>query len=135
MKIPQYYNFVRMILNSKNIFELRDVVKEINKFNKSNSIKSSSDDFKRLETYLGLMKIKLRNKQKMYESKMPITEQFNPDRLYPKEEIVLILKSAPKELKYILTRLPDIPCENESGVKTICTKIPEIIHVYLTGRY
>jgi hypothetical protein len=135
MKIPQYKNFARKILACKNLFELRDVVKEINEFNKNNSIRSSSDDFKRLETYLGLMKIKLRNKQGVFESKIPITEQYNPDRLYPKEEIIKILKSAPKELKYILKKLPSIPCENENGIRTVCTRIPETLFVYLTGRY
>lgn len=64
-----------------------------------------------------------------------LNEQFNPDELYPKESIVRQLKSAPKEIRTIVKKLPDIPCENDSGVKTICTKIPEIIHVYLTGRY
>ena len=135
MKIPQYNNFARKILSCKNLFELKDVVKEINEFNKNNSIRSSSDDFKRLETYLGLMKIKLRNKHGVYETKTPITEQYSPDRLYPKEEITKALQSAPKELKYILRKLPNIPCENENGERTICTRIPETLFVYLTGRY
>ncbi len=135
MKIPQYNNFARKILGCKNLFELKDVVKEINEFNKKNSIRSSSEDFKRLETYLGLMKIKLRNKHGVYETKTPLTEQYSPDRLYPKEEITKALQSAPKELKYILRKLPSIPCENENGTRSICTRIPETLFVYLTGRY
>ena len=64
-----------------------------------------------------------------------INEQFDSERLYPKDEIIKLLKGAPRELKNIAKNLPNIPCENDNGVKTICTKIPETIHVYLTGRY
>ena len=64
-----------------------------------------------------------------------IKEQFDGDRLYSKDEILRLLKGAPRELKQIAKKLPNIPCENDKGVRTICTKIPEAIHVYLTGRY
>jgi hypothetical protein len=64
-----------------------------------------------------------------------LVEQFDPERLYPKQEIIRLLKGAPRELKEISKNLPNIPCENDKGERTICTKIPETIHVYLTGRY
>lgn len=64
-----------------------------------------------------------------------ITEQFNRDRLYPKSYIINALKHAPSDIKRIAKKLEDIPCENDKGEKTTCVKIPEIIHVYLTGRY
>ena len=64
-----------------------------------------------------------------------INEQYDGDRLYPKDEVLRLLKGAPRELKQIAKNLPNIPCENDKGDKTICTKIPETIHVYLTGRY
>jgi hypothetical protein len=69
MKIPQYSIFVKKVLECKNLLELREIVGKINDFNKINSIRSSSDDFKKLETIVGLMKIKLRNKQGVNESK------------------------------------------------------------------
>ena len=69
MKIPQYSIFVKKVLECKNLLELREIVGKINDFNKTNSIRSSSDDFKKLETIVGLMKIKLRNKQGVNESK------------------------------------------------------------------
>ena len=69
MKIPQYSVFVKKVLDSKNLLELREVVGKINEFNKTNSIRSTSDDFKKLETIVGLMKIKLRSKQGVDESK------------------------------------------------------------------
>jgi hypothetical protein len=64
-----------------------------------------------------------------------IKEQYNKENLYPKSDILNLLKGAPKELKGIIKTLPDIPCENHTGHKTICTRIPESIWVYLTGRY
>ena len=64
-----------------------------------------------------------------------IKEQYDSSRLYPKQEILRLLKNAPIELRKIARKLPDIPCENDKGERTICTKIPETIHVYLTGRY
>ena len=69
MKIPQYSVFVKKVLDCKNLLELREVVGKINEFNKTNSIRSTSDDFKKLETIVGLMKIKLRSKQGVDESK------------------------------------------------------------------
>ena len=64
-----------------------------------------------------------------------INEQFDSERLYSKKEILRLLKGAPRELKQIAKNLPNKPCENNNGERTICTKIPETIHVYLTGRY
>ena len=69
MKIPQYSVFVKKVLDCKNLLELREVVGKINEFNKNNSIRSTSDDFKKLETIVGLMKIKLRSKQGVDESR------------------------------------------------------------------
>ena len=64
-----------------------------------------------------------------------ITEQFNREQLYRKEDVVRMLMRAPVELRRLIKKLPSIDCENDKGEKTICTKIPETIHVYLTGRY
>ena len=69
MKIPQYSIFAKNVLDCKNLLELREIVGKINEFNKFNSIRASSEDFKKLETIVGLMKIKLRNKQGVFESK------------------------------------------------------------------
>jgi hypothetical protein len=69
MKIPQYSVFIKKVLECKNLLELREIVGKINDFNKTNSVRSSSDDFKKLETIVGLMKIKLKNKQGVNESK------------------------------------------------------------------
>ena len=64
-----------------------------------------------------------------------ITEQFNREQLYRREDVIRMLIGAPVELRRLIKKLPSIDCENDKGEKTICTKIPETIHVYLTGRY
>ena len=69
MKIPQYSVFAKKVLECKNLLELREVVGKINEFNKINSIRGNTDDFKKLETIVGLMKIKLKHKQGVNESR------------------------------------------------------------------
>lgn len=60
---------------------------------------------------------------------------FDPNRLYERNTIVRILKSAPKELRHYIKELPFIECENDEGKRSICTKIPEVIYTYLVGIY
>jgi hypothetical protein len=49
--------------------QLSDTVKEINEFNKKYFITPSSEEFKKFETVIGLMKIKLKHKHGITESK------------------------------------------------------------------
>ena len=64
-----------------------------------------------------------------------ISEVYKPERLYPVEDIYKQLYGAPLEIKKIVGRLQTIPCVNKEGVKKMCAKIPEVLYVYLTGRY
>ena len=64
-----YTVLVKKLLSCENRVQLSDVVKEINEFNKKYSITQNSEEFKKFETILGLMKIKLRHKQGLTESK------------------------------------------------------------------
>ncbi len=64
-----------------------------------------------------------------------IVESYDPNQLYDREFMVKRLLKAPREIKSYIKGLPKIECESSSGEKRICTKIPEIIYVYLTGRY
>ena len=82
-----------------------------------------------------IMKVRLTESELISLVNNIINEQYDSDRLYPKDFIVKVLKSGPKELKQIIKKLPSIPCSNEKGEETICTKIPEVVQVYLTGRY
>ena len=64
-----------------------------------------------------------------------INEQYNPDKLYNRWYIVDRLNNAPLRLRKYIKTLPEIDCYDDKGNKKVCTTIPEVIHVYLSGRY
>lgn len=72
-----------------------------------------------------------------------LKEYYEPDKLYHRETLVkrLLVKNqkgyfvAPKEIRAVVERLPYIDCYDQDGNKQTCTKIPEVLYVYLSGRY
>lgn len=64
-----------------------------------------------------------------------LKEIYEPQRLYPVEQIYSSLKNAPWEIKKIVSELSPIPCINERGEKRSCFKIPEVLYVYFSGNY
>lgn len=72
-----------------------------------------------------------------------ISENYDPNKLYHRESLVkrLLAKNqkgffiAPKEIRSIVERLPYIECTDSQGNNATCTKIPEVLYVYLSGRY
>lgn len=64
-----YAELIKKLISCENRVQLSDVVKEINEFNKNYFIAQNSEEFKKFETVLGLMKIKLRHKHGITESK------------------------------------------------------------------
>ena len=65
----QYADLVKKLVSCENRMQLADVVKEINEFNKKYFITPNSEEFKKFETVIGLMKIKLKHKHGLTESK------------------------------------------------------------------
>jgi hypothetical protein len=64
-----------------------------------------------------------------------LNEQYDPERIYDRAYIINRLKNGPRELKKYIKELPVIECWDSMGNPQTCTKIPEVIYVYLTGRY
>jgi len=64
-----------------------------------------------------------------------LKEQYEPDKLYSREYIVNVLRRGPRELKRYIKDLPFIECTDGNGNNHTCTRIPEVIWVYLNGRY
>ena len=64
-----YAELIKKLISCENRVQLSDVVKEINEFNKNYFISQNSEEFKKFETVIGLMKIKLRHKHGITESK------------------------------------------------------------------
>jgi hypothetical protein len=79
----------------------------------------------------------------LYTFNSLITENYDSEKLYNREFLVKKLNMkdekgffiAPKGIREYIPKLPYIDCYDSEGNKQICTKIPEFIHVYLTGRY
>jgi hypothetical protein len=64
-----YADLVKKLVSCENLMQLSDTVKEINEFNKKYFITPSSEEFKKFETVIALMKIKLKHKHGITESK------------------------------------------------------------------
>lgn len=75
----RYTELIKELLACKNRVELSDVVKKINEFNKEYFIGETSDEYKKFETLLGLMKVKLKRNYGVEESNN-ITEDEDDDR-------------------------------------------------------
>jgi hypothetical protein len=75
----RFTELIKKLLECKNRIELADVVKEINEFNKDYFIGETSPEYKKFDTILGLMKVKLKHKYGVDESNN-ITEDEDDDR-------------------------------------------------------
>jgi hypothetical protein len=64
-----------------------------------------------------------------------LSEYYDEDKLYSRDYVVDRLKKGPKELRKYINNLPSIPCSDSNGNERICTKIPEVIYVFLSGNY
>ena len=67
--------------------------------------------------------------------KKVINEMYDTSKVYPVELIYSNIKNAPSEIKKIVSELNPIPCQNEKGERKMCFRIPEVLHVYFSGRY
>lgn len=64
-----------------------------------------------------------------------LKESYDSEKLYSKDYVVNQLRNAPYPLKKYIKDLPSLPCFDRDGNQRVCTKIPEVVYVYLTGRY
>jgi hypothetical protein len=64
-----------------------------------------------------------------------LLEQYDAEKLYDRPYVVNRVKNGPRELKKYIKELPVIGCWDSMGNPQTCTKIPEVIYVFLTGRY
>lgn len=64
-----------------------------------------------------------------------VMEYYDSEKVYPMDYIVNRLKDAPREIKKYIKTLPSLEYEDNEGNVKIFTKIPEIVYVYISGRY
>ena len=78
--------------------------------------------------------------KKKNESLIPIikkilSEQYDSERIYDKNLLMKKLSSAPRHIKQIASKLKEFSCSEDLRDNKTCVRIPEVIFVYLTGRY
>ena len=83
MENKEYLKLLKDITQCSSLGELKDVVSKVNSFVKENKLKTSSDEFQKMEKYIKVVLLKLRSKEKqMTENKLVRTiviteEQYN----------------------------------------------------------
>ena len=60
---------------------------------------------------------------------------YDASKLYNKQYIENITSKAPREIKNIVKGLEVIGCTDRNGNMTQCVRIPEVLFVYVSGRY
>ena len=66
-KKQEYLLLIKKLISCENREQLSDTIKEINQFNKEYSITSNSEEFKKFEMVIGLMRVKLKHKHNMFK--------------------------------------------------------------------
>ena len=60
---------------------------------------------------------------------------YDSQKLYSKEYIVNVTRTAPSNINNIVRGLEILGCTDRDGNTTQCVRIPEILFVYISGRY
>jgi len=68
-KRQEYTSLIKKLISCESREQLSDTIKEINEFNKEYSITPRSEEFKKFEMVIGLMRVKIKHKHGITESK------------------------------------------------------------------
>ena len=79
--------------------------------------------------------IKLSESEIISLIKQVLNEQYDSEKLHSRDYVVFKLRQGPRELKRFIKDLPHIDCVDGNGNPHTCTKIPEVVYVFLQGRY
>ena len=60
---------------------------------------------------------------------------YDRNKLYSKQCIENVTRNANRDIKNIVKGLEVIGCTDNRGNMTQCVKIPEVLFVYISGRY
>ena len=66
---------------------------------------------------------------------MLVFKHYDYQKLYRKEHIENVTRTAPSNIKNIVRGLEVFGCTDRDGNTTQCVRIPEVLFVYITGRY
>lgn len=60
---------------------------------------------------------------------------YDSNKLYSKQYIDNVTRNAPRDIKNIVNSLEIVGCVDGSGNLSQCVRIPEVLFVYVSGRY
>lgn len=78
--------------------------------------------------------MKIRITESQY-NKILTESYYDPNKLYPKQYIENVTRNAPRNIKNVVKGLEVIGCTDRNGNMTQCVRIPEVLFVYISGRY
>ena len=78
------------------------------------------------------MKIKITESQ---YNKIITESYYDSDKLYSKQYIENVTRNASRDIKNVVKGLEVIGCTDKNGNMTQCVRIPEVLFVYISGRY
>ena len=73
----EYLSLIKKLISCESREQLSDTIKEINQFNKEYSITSRSEEFKKFEIAIGVMRVKLKRKHDIAENQLRGQKQNN----------------------------------------------------------
>ena len=73
----EYLSLIKKLISCESREQLSNTIKEINEFNKEYSITSTSEEFKKFEIAIGVMRVKLKRKHDIVENQLRSQKQNN----------------------------------------------------------
>ena len=114
----EYSSLIKKLISCESREQLSDTIKEINEFNKEYSITSRSEEFKKFEIVIGIMKIKLKRKHDITENQLRGQKQNNKPNM-----------------KIIITERQYKLLEMDSSIKRRIHRIENFLYNLMDGMY
>jgi len=92
----EYLSLIKKLISCESREQLSDTIKEINEFNKEYSITSTSEEFKKFEIAIGVMRVKLKRKHDIAENQLRVQKQNN------KANIKIVITERQEDLLFSL---------------------------------
>jgi hypothetical protein len=117
----EYSSLIKKLISCESREQLSDTIKEINEFNKEYSITSRSEEFKKFEIVIGIMRVKLKRKHDIIENQLRGQKQNNKtsmkiiitERQYKLLEMDSSVRRRLKGVEFFLNKLMETmyPCD------------------------
>jgi hypothetical protein len=78
--------------------------------------------------------MKIRITESQY-NKILTESYYDSNKLYSKQYIENVTRNASRDIKNIVKGLEVIGCTDKNGNMSQCVRLPEVLFVYISGRY